>query len=271
MIKRTICSFTFFLFALFLHAQETDYLIICPDDFYDAATLVKEHHEFLGFGVSIYRISEILEGKTLTAENIDLWIENYISENPNLNFALLLGNTERIPTFHSYYTDLPFDSDLWYSVPNDLINDNYLPQISLGRIPASNTDQITNYYNKCISFNDLSEALNTILFFGDKTEMLYAKNRDMEIAFNLGFDTLSLVDPSESELFSALNSEPIKAVIYYGHGSYLSNIPLTIYNLMNWNNANHPVLYFSGGCSFNDNNVTSTPLRIQWLLLQMDQ
>ncbi|MBN2571325.1 MAG: T9SS type A sorting domain-containing protein [Ignavibacteriales bacterium] len=260
MIKRTIYSFTFLLFVLFLQAQETDYLIICPDDFYDAASLVKEHHESLGYDVSIYRISEILEGKILTADNIDSWLENYIFENPNLNFVLLLGDIERIPTFHSYYANLQFDSDLWYSVPNDSLNDNYLPQVALGRIPVSNTDQITNYYNKSISFENLSESYNTILFFGNEAEMSYAKNRDMEIAYSIGFDTLSLIDPPEYELFSALNNESVKTVIYYGHGSYLSNMPLSIYNLINWNNTNHPVLYFSGGCSFNDNIVTSTPL-----------
>jgi len=260
MIKKTIYSVTFLLFAMVLQAQETDYLIICPDDFYDAASLVKEHHESLGYGVSIYRISEILEGKTLTTDNIDSWIENYIFENPNLNFILLLGDIERIPTFHSYYTNLQFDSDLWYSVPNDSLNDNYLPQVALGRIPVSNTDQITNYYNKSIFFENLSESYNTILFFGNEAEMSYAKNRDMEIAYSLGFDTLSLIDPSEYELFATLNYESVKAVIYYGHGSSWLNMPLGIYNLINWNNTNHPVLYFSGGCSFNDNVRTSTPL-----------
>jgi len=75
----------------------------------------------------------------------------------------------------------------------------------------------------------------------------------MQIAYDAGYDTISLISPSETELYSILNTLPIKAVFYYGHGGHINNPPLNVYNMHEWTNFEHPVLYFSGGCDFNYN------------------
>ena len=259
--KLAIPCLFFFGSILILNAQDPDYLIICPDDILDAATGLKEYRESTGHTVALTGLSEILQENPLSAENIDDWIEDFLAGHPSVRFITLVGDIESIPTYYGEYSNTQFDSDLWYSIENDSLNQDYLPRVALGRIPVKNSNQLDTYLNKIIAYETSSEDRNTILFYGNEAEMnYYAKRRDMEIAFAQGFDTIALVNPSEEELFGILNSEPIRAVLYYGHGSYLSNYPLMISNLLDWNNTDHPVLFFSGGCSFNDNVVTTTPI-----------
>ncbi|MEJ2723023.1 MAG: C25 family cysteine peptidase, partial [bacterium] len=82
--------------------------------------------------------------------------------------------------------------------------------------------------------------------------------RDSAIAEGLGYEAVVLRSPSEAELYSTLNNNDVAMVWYYGHGSYYSNAPLNQGNLPSWTNADQPVLYFSGGCNFNDNTILPT-------------
>lgn len=251
-------------------AQESNYLIICPDSLNNSALQFKEYRQSTGYVVSIVNLSSRAHGQIKNAEVIDTWIENYKSSHVSLKYIVLLGSTELIPTYFSRDSTYPggvfsnavFDSDLWYSVQNDSLNSNYLPSIIVGRIPIKNAKEASNYLNKIKVFESKIDNLNTFLFYGNKLEMEMAKgkNGDMGIVQKLGFDTISLVDPSELELFNILNTKPIKAVIYYGHGNSWENAPLNINNLINWNDSQKPVLFFSGGCSFNDNTTSDTPL-----------
>src|ERR1035437_2398947 len=260
LILLTICSM----------AQESNYLIICPDSLNNSALQFKEYRQSTGYVISIVNLSSIASDQIKNPEVIDTWIENYKSSHASLKYIVLLGSTELIPTYFSHdntdyggvLSNAVFDSDLWYSVQNDSLNSNYLPSIIVGRIPIKNTKQATNYLNKIKIFESNLDNLNTILFYGNKLEMELAKgiNGDMVIAKNNGFDTISLVDPTENELFNVLNSRPIKAVIYYGHGNIWENAPLNMNNLMNWNDMQKPVLFFSGGCNFNDNTTSEIPL-----------
>jgi len=238
---------------------QVNYLIIYPDSLHNSAIQLKNYRESTGYVVDIVNLSAISSANPSTSEVIDSWIENCIISNTNLKYIVLLGNTDLIPTYFSSYNGVLFDSDLWYSVQNDSMNSNYLPNISIGRIPIANSEQASNYFNKIQYYESNSNGYNTILFYGNSIEMSYALNRDMDIAANFGFDTTSLIDPTQAELLNILNTEPIKAVIYYGHGSIVGNAPLYIYDLINWNNAQNPVLFFSGGCNFNDNTQGVTP------------
>jgi hypothetical protein len=259
-MNKIILSFLLVFLIINLKAQDTDYLIVCPDLLYTSAVQLKDYRESTGYSVSIVNSSTISNGDPLTAELIDSWIENYILSNKELKYIVLLGNINLLPTYFSYYDGFKYDSDLWYSIKNDTLNLDFLPTISVGRIPVSNSVQFSNYLNKIKCFETSLNQTNTILFFGNTAEMSYARGRDIVLAYNLGFDTISLINPNEEELFNVLNTRPLKAIVYYGHGSVYWNYPLGWQTLIDWANTQKPVLYFSGGCSFNDNTLGKTPL-----------
>lgn len=206
-----------------------------------------------GCTVDLVDLSTIANGNAITNDIIDNWIEDYTLQNPDLQYVLLFGNTKLIPTFYSFYDGDLFDSDLWYTVRDDSLNTNYLPTLKLGRLPVGNASQAQTCIEKIQHFEEVSDSLNTFLFFGMPAEMQYARNRDMQIAYDAGYDTISLISPNETELYNVLNTLPIKAVFYYGHGGLFTNPPLDIYSMHMWTNFDRPVLYFSGGCDFNFN------------------
>lgn len=271
MKKKYFSIFIFiYLFSNTLLPQEPDYLIVSPESLYDSAVKLKEYRESTGYSVKIIQLKEIAN-TTITNEKIDAWIENYNSKNEGLEYVVLLGNTQLIPTYISKttYKDPEYEvrnndiynSDLWYSVENDSLNSNYTPSIAVGRIPILNNEQFSTYFHKIKKFETNEANSNSILFFGNEIEMnYYAVNRDIAIAQEQGYNTIYLIDPTEEELFQALNTTDLKAVLYYGHGSYYANSPLTNENIKKWLNDNNPVLYFSGGCNFNDVTIGTASL-----------
>jgi len=273
-IVNTTYLFLLIFWTSDLIAQKTDYLIICPDILINSANQLKDYRQTTGYTVSVVNLSTIANVEVATAELIDAWLEDYITNNEALKYIVLLGNTNLIPTFYAidqtkYAGNIPdykFDSDLWYVIPNDSLNASVLPTIALGRIPISNTIQASDYLAKIRNFESNNSKLTTILFYGNKNEMSFATGLngsplgDMEIAKNMGFDTISLIEPTQEMLFDILNTKPIRAVIYYGHGSYFANNVLSESNLASWDNKQNPVIFISGGCSFNDNTMGFTPL-----------
>lgn len=258
-----------------LKVQKTEYLIISPDSLFDVAIQLKEYRQSNGLNSEVISLSNIANNQKITAEVIDSWIEEQTATNEYLKYIVLFGNTDLIPTYISVdksqnagiYLNGKFDSDLWYAIKGDSLNSNYLPTLMVGRIPIRDLSQAKNYVSKIKLFESNNEKQNMILFFGNKIEMSVAKGSnepfeagDMELAKRIGFDTISLVNPTEEELLQVLNTKPLKAIIYYGHGSFDGNLPLTKLSLTKWYNNQNPVLYFSGGCSFNDNTTGDTPI-----------
>jgi hypothetical protein len=252
-MKQVLIAFYISSFVIFSTSAQSNYLIIYPDFLVEEAEQFGAYRTTTGCTVDLVDLTSIANGSAITNDIIDDWIEDYVSQNTELEYIVLFGNTHLIPTFHSFYDGDLFDSDLWYAVMNDSLNPNYLPTIKLGRLPVGNASQALRCLEKIQRFEEVSDSLNTFLFFGMAAEMQYARNRDMQIAYDAGYDTISLISPSETELYNVLNTLPIKAVFYYGHGGLINNPPLDIYNMHEWTNFDRPVLYFSGGCDFSFN------------------
>jgi hypothetical protein len=237
-----------------------DYLIVCPDYLDEAAESLREFRELRGHSVSIVRLSEIAADPT--AEQIDDWIKTLYAANPSLSFITLLGEVSILPSFsvtmETSSGPVELFSDLRYSVTSGDLEADYRPSLFVGRIPVSTVAGFETYKNKMVAFEANYRTCNTIVFFGNTTELdAYAIPDDVNLAESLGYDTIVLVLPTEPDLYETLNDNAVAMVFYYGHGSYSLNPPMNLDNLDTWENTNFPVLFFSGGCDFNDNNNSS--------------
>jgi hypothetical protein len=122
------------------------YLMIVYDDFKDEIQPLADWKEILGYDVTITKTSEVPGGSK--KEDILNYIEDAYQNwaNPPV-FVLLVGDTEQIPTFTGIacYTA----TDLEYIT---IDGEDFLPDIYLGRFPASTESQVQNMVEKTLYY-----------------------------------------------------------------------------------------------------------------------
>lgn len=238
-----------------------DYLIVTAKNLCDPAKQLRAFRRDNGRSVGIITIEDMALA-TNTAENIDLWIENYYAVNPNLKFVVLLGGSSQIPFFHfisSYYPpSMSYASDFNYSVISNN-SGNYLPTFMVGRLPIKDGAEMTEYLRKVYNFEIKRTIRNDLLMFGYSPETNYVSDHSAT-ATAQGFNALSQINPSSFDTFYSYlnNNKNIAFMFYYGHGNWFGNGPINIDSLSKWSNDNDPVVYFSGGCGF-DSGTTNRP------------
>jgi hypothetical protein len=237
----------------------TNYLVVSPDFLFNSASQLAKYRIDTGYNASIVKLSEIASDAPTSAE-IDAWIENFNTINPNLKFIALVGDVSIMPSFQIEYDSQTFYSDAMYG--DNSADADYLPELVVGRIPATIDNDLTHYLDKIRRFESIYPHRNKIVFFGDMPELGFAFNRDAPDARSLGYDTVILESPSSANLYTILNDykNDVAMVIYYGHGTLYDNGSLNQGNLADWENYDSPVIYFSGGCLFNYNGSASLPL-----------
>ncbi|MGC9384818.1 MAG: C25 family cysteine peptidase [Kosmotogaceae bacterium] len=137
-----------------------EFVIITPDneDFIYYANVMKNLRQEEGIIADVYTLSEV----GTTFEQIENWIDYAYYSWPIAPEAILLlgdckdasfpeGIPSRIlsvnPPEHGFYT---YASDNYYAdVDNDI---NQLPDIAIGRIPARNSNDLENYFEKLLSY-----------------------------------------------------------------------------------------------------------------------
>lgn len=248
-----------------VHPRAVDYLMICPDALFDQAAELAQYREQRGYGVHLVAMSEIGPAP-LSAADIDQFVEDYASASPQLRFLVLIGDVNLLPGFLVVDGTDQWYSDLRYADTDGNFASDFRPDISVGRIPATQARELAIYVDKVKVFEQTFRHRNKVLFFGDAAEMSYVTNRDSLAISDAGYLVDTLYDPSEAQLLPALNDPDLAMVLYYGHGSFTTNWPLHVGNLDSWTNNDGPVLYFSGGCNFNDNVITSPPIGHRLLL-----
>ena len=82
------------------------------------------------------------------AEKIKNFINQLVAENPDIKYILILGNENSFPPI---YTSNNIPSDDFY-LQEAMINFNLPPDVSIGRVPSSNTNEINNFVNKLSDF-----------------------------------------------------------------------------------------------------------------------
>ena len=153
----------------------TQYLIITNEDLAPAFEALREHKTNLGMPAEIVLVSDINESSW--GEDIQAKIRNYIVSRystDGIDFVLLGGNESIVPIRYAYYhnTNVPktpqqmevcdlyysdltgdwdLDGDGVYGEPSHDNPDIY-PEVYVGRIPASTSDQVTAWFNKLMTF-----------------------------------------------------------------------------------------------------------------------
>jgi hypothetical protein len=129
------------------------YLIITPDDFVEELATFVEMKRGQGYIVDLTTLSEIdgYDGISDGDLNDDIFaIQTYIKNfSPQPIYLLLVGDVDFIPSIKSKIKDMNFRTDLYYST----IDDDYKPDILIGRLPARNETDVTNITNKIISYS----------------------------------------------------------------------------------------------------------------------
>lgn len=229
----------------------SDYLIIAADGLAASAGALKTRREGQGRVASLVRLSEISAAPT--ADIVDAWIERFRTEHPQLRTVVLIGDLQAIPSYpvHIPTTGTDTWSDLKYGLTNAAYPGTYLPNIAVGRIPARTSAELEGYIAKMASFEERFRSGRKAVFFGHPPELSYAVDRDAALARSAGYETVVLSDPTEGQLFAALNDGTVALVLYYGHGSWYGNLPLTQENVARLT-ATQPFLFLTGGCGFGD-------------------
>jgi hypothetical protein len=158
---------------------EPVYLILCPEEFKEEASVLAIHRTKMGFPSEIFTLDDIeseVEGSDLE-EKVHNFLQYTKGERPSIKWLLILGDSEflmpRQLWHYSYSRGQPFGdyyySDVYYAgLGSDWDEDgdgrygevNYNGTIEgdlnwdlyVGRLPASNETQASNYISKLIRY-----------------------------------------------------------------------------------------------------------------------
>ena len=145
-LTRSQCSFKKYSFLLYLIncvLCNTEYLIYTNSSFQNAAESISYLHSN-EVPINMQLNTEILYKEILESSNIEInqYIENQISENPNLKYLLIIGDENVIEPqyFYGTATDDLFSKTMIHNYP--------MPQLITGRIIASNNEEAELQINK---------------------------------------------------------------------------------------------------------------------------
>ena len=122
--------------------DQEGYLIIVYDDFVDEIQPFADSKTTMGYDTTMTETSDIPGGAT--KENIKAYIEEAYDEwTIPPSYVLLVGDTPQIPTFTG--DDSYSEADLYYVTVD---GSDYLPDIYIGRFPASQESHVTAMVDK---------------------------------------------------------------------------------------------------------------------------
>lgn len=200
--------------------NQYDYIIITVPEFVQSCQTFKQHKEsYNGFNVLIVDTGQIFNefnSDSLPQNNIREFI-SYAGtywQNPKLKYVLIIGNVNAVPNFH---IQQPFpeynpyhQTDYYYSI-NLYESDTLTTEFNIGRLPAVLSDEITNYFDKVMWYennNQLYNWMNTNLFLCEDEEMLSFLEHSQAIAQRLpgNFQKKHIEDTDSSEYYGNLDS-----------------------------------------------------------------
>lgn len=164
---------------------ESVMLVIAPQTFITVMTDYLNHKVNVGVDIAVRSLEDIQTTGTGrdTPEKIKNTIAEFYMDNP-LTFVLLAGDADQIPVRYTFHADYSGSTD-WQNIPADLyyadlfdgngdfcdwdanandvfgeyVNGNtdacdFVPDVLIGRIPASNVTELTGVLNKIIHYED---------------------------------------------------------------------------------------------------------------------
>tara|TARA_Y100001970_G_scaffold291764_1_gene430224 strand:+ start:5010 stop:7217 length:2208 start_codon:yes stop_codon:yes gene_type:complete len=257
-----------------MYLNGADYLIYTTKDFENSANLMSDFHEIEMGQWSLN--TEIIFKEDL--EEINQTIEQYISENTNLIYLLIIGDETIIEP--KYYFSTPTDDLFAY----DIISNYPIPKLKIGRLIASNNNEAEQQINKIrdytIAYSESEMWKNKLLLLADDQHQSGNSIREEKyhtVLSNKIYNELSNLIPTipiygidyprqqtsdwylqpelTENLIEIINSG-VGMINYIGHGTHeiLSTEDLISLNrdldLIQTNNK--PPIWIVGTCSFGD-------------------
>lgn len=267
-----IMIFLVILFMPSIAISQENLLIISPDEFIDELAALKRFKDCSGRPTILLSLTQVYQDYTGNdePEKIKKCIASY-EKSHNIQFVLLVGDCDKFPVrfvcIHTdesssrdrgfepsdlYYADL-YDAsgnfDDWNIDNNDLYAErnyhkigemnldkvNFSPEIGVGRVPVSNSAELTTYIDKIIRYELMTYQQdwfkNAILLvdggnspFGDET-----KKEAITIPNLSGFSITKLYQDASpynemtqhqlSDIFTAELNKGAGFANYYGHGA----------------------------------------------------
>jgi len=174
--------------------NQADYIIISSDAFHDSLSTLIEYRASQNLNIKFVSIDQIYSEfqDTLSQQEAIRHFVSYGLEywsNPKPEYLLIVGDVEIIPSYRvrsRFYDSITYDEDS-ISVDDhfaiNLYEEDFKPDIAIGRFPISTNEQLTNIVDKIILFenqlsridyeNDfigLSDYRESELFFEQQTE-----------------------------------------------------------------------------------------------------
>jgi uncharacterized repeat protein (TIGR01451 family) len=199
------------------------YLMVVPDEFYEAIKPLADWKRQEGFEVILARISQTGE----TRDDIKNYIQNaYDTWEVPPTFLLLVGDSDRIPP----YTVGGITTDLYYTT---MSAGDYLPDIQIGRLSVADSSDLNVVVQKIIGHEmglwENDDGWTRRGYFMASNDGWYHEVAEgtqdycMQLARTYGLvcDSLYEYYHSGTPIPTALNDGRTMAV-YSGHGSYYS-------------------------------------------------
>jgi hypothetical protein len=246
-----------------------DFIILTSSTLSDSANRLANLRRSQGIITKI----EYIDGKN--ADTIVQLISNFKNINPTLNYVLLFGDVNTIPTFYSK-NSLAIDStptDLKYSLPKD-----NLPTLAVGRITLKDNLQAKLWIDKLELYNSYVPS-NDIFLFGSTIEYDAYAVLHKNLIQGYGFNILTYKPSSKSFVADEIRNEAAPVIaseinkgkkfsIFYGHGSSFMFLPVFFTDdIDKLNNKDKPTVIFTGGCDTVDySNPSDRTLSKRFLL-----
>ena len=163
-----------------LQRQTPIYIIVTPRSLSSAANKLADWKRCQGFNVIV------LSSRIWNTSTIQTQIKNTYNHYLGKFYCLLLGDIDKIPAFEKEYTNdydgktYPYKTDLPYFC---ISGNDHIPEISYGRLPASNLDEATIMINKIINY-ELNPPRNASFYNTATAISVYHDEEDQTLYFN---------------------------------------------------------------------------------------
>jgi hypothetical protein len=244
--------------------NQYDYIIITVPEFVSVCESFEEHKETVrDFRTLIVETTQIFSefDSSLTPQDN---IRDFISyagtfwKNPQPKYFLIAGSVQFVPNFnilHPIYSSPYWQSDFYYSrsVYDD---DSTTTEFYIGRIPAKNSVELDNYFNKIVDYennNMLQSWMNNALFICEDDPQFDFLGGAMSIAeffppyireYFIVNDTNSIYYGNKDSIYNAVNNRGCSTIWFEGHSSDSSFAYSNLFNLTDINGLENQNKYF---------------------------
>ena len=256
-------------------ANRADYLVIAPDTLLESAGELAKHREASGFDTMVVALEDIYDefaygqAEPTALRDFLEWAWNHWQAAPR--YVVFAGAGTYDPLDHLGYggnlipTRLASDGATLFSTDLpfvDLVGDDGVPEMVLGRIPVKNAAELDDYVTKVVAYEALNEPDwgHQVLMVADNADAIAdfgAASAELEDLLPLGYtptaihlgDYPALADARQA-LFDALENGAV-FLSYTGHGGVdrmAAEGLLTSGDVASLNNAGRPPVVVAVSC-----------------------